>query len=239
MLIDICLSPILFPTYNLQKDACVVVTDIFRATTSMCTAFSAGVKSILPIADIEGAKALKTQGYLVGAERNVSRCDFADFGNSPFDYMTETIRDKEIVMTTTNGTQAIEAAKENPMLLIGSFSNFSTVADYCSKQQKHIIILCSGWSNHVNMEDTLFAAALAESLIANGYQAKSDAVHIALTMWKETKNDIRSFIQCSEHIERLLNHELEKDIDYCLTFNTTSVLPYYDKSKGKIFDMNK
>ena len=88
--IEICFSPALYPAYH-NPESVVVVVDIFRATTTMVTAFSNGVSSIRPVASVEEAEAYKRQGWLVGAERNVKRCAFADFGNSPFDYPAEKV----------------------------------------------------------------------------------------------------------------------------------------------------
>ena len=38
-------------------------------------------------------------GYLVGAERDTRKCDFADCGNSPFDYTPARVKGKEVVFT--------------------------------------------------------------------------------------------------------------------------------------------
>ena len=103
MVVDICFSPALFPFYSQPNDV-VVVTDIFRATTTMCTAFLNGLSAIIPVATTKEAEQYKDQGFLVGAERNVVQCSFADFGNSPFEYTRDTVEGKEIVFTTTNGT---------------------------------------------------------------------------------------------------------------------------------------
>ena len=85
MTIDICLSPTLYPYYQKQSDT-VIVVDIFRATTTMCAAFHNGATAIIPVADIDLARKYKSEGFLVGAERNTRRVDFADFGNSPIEY---------------------------------------------------------------------------------------------------------------------------------------------------------
>ena len=106
MKIDVCFSPALYPVYH-NPEAIVVVVDVFRATTTMAAAFSNGVSSIRPVATVEEAEAYKAKGWLVGAERNVKRCEFADFGNSPFDYTSEKVFGKDIVFATTNGTRAI------------------------------------------------------------------------------------------------------------------------------------
>ncbi|MDR2956036.1 MAG: 2-phosphosulfolactate phosphatase, partial [Prevotella sp.] len=109
MKVEICFSPALYPYYSdKNSEKTVVVVDIFRATTTMCAALKNGTRAIIPVASIEEAKEYKEKGYLVGAERNVKRCDFADFGNSPFDYTPNKVNGKEVVFTTTNGTQAID-----------------------------------------------------------------------------------------------------------------------------------
>lgn len=229
MKVDICFSPALYPYYADSNDYIVVVVDIFRATTTMCAALNNGAECIIPVASIEEAETYKAKGYLVGAERNVKRCDFADFGNSPFDYTKEKIEGKEVVFTTTNGTQAIDAASGADILTIGAFSNISALTDFCIKKQKDVMILCAGWNNRFNIEDTLFGGALAARLIERGYSVASDAVQVALSMWAEALPNIRSYINRTEHIKRLEANNLQDSVEYCLTEDTVNLVPVYDK----------
>ncbi len=234
MKVDICFSPALYPYYA-NNEAIVVVVDIFRATTTMCAALNNGAKCIIPVASIEEARNYKAKGYPVGAERNVKRCDFADFGNSPFDYTTQKVDGKDVVFTTTNGTQAIEKAADCYCLLIGAFSNISSIADFCIKEQKDVVVLCAGWNNRVNIEDTLYGGALAEILITKGqYTIASDTTTIALSMWEEAKNNPRKYIDRTEHIKRLEANNLQDSVEYCLTNNTVPIVPIYNKDTGKI-----
>ncbi|OJU54646.1 MAG: 2-phosphosulfolactate phosphatase [Bacteroidales bacterium 45-6] len=236
MKVDVCFSPALYPYYHVDNDnTIVVVVDIFRATTTMCAAFKNGVKSVIPVASIEEAEAYKAKGYLVGAERNVKRCDFADFGNSPFDYTAEKVAGKEIVFTTTNGTQAIETAAGCYRLAIGAFSNISALAEYCNQQGKDVMILCSGWNNRFNMEDSLFAGALAFLLNEKGVELASDAAKVACDMWMQAKPNIRAYIDRTEHIRRLTSNHLADSVEYCLAFDTVSLVPIYDKEKKAIY----
>lgn len=234
MKVDICFSPALYPYYADSNDKIVVVVDIFRASTTMCAALKNGAKSIISVASIEEAQDYKSRGYLVGAERNVKRCDFADFGNSPFDYTSDKVSGKDIVFTTTNGTQAINVASDCYRLLVGAFSNIDTIADFCLEEQKDVIVLCAGWNNRFNIEDTLFGGALANILISKGYTPASDATVVALQMWDEAKPDIRKYIDQTEHIKRLEANNLQDSVEYCLTMNTVNLLPVYSKETGKI-----
>ncbi|WP_165040381.1 2-phosphosulfolactate phosphatase [Dysgonomonas sp. ZJ709] len=235
MKVEVCFSPALYPYYAENNDKIVIVVDIFRASTTMCAAFQNGVKSIIPVASIEEAQAYKAKGYLVGAERNVKRCGFADFGNSPFDYTAEKVKDKDVVFTTTNGTQAINIAADCYSLAVGAFSNINAIVDFCIEKQKDVIVLCAGWNNRFNLEDSLYGGALAELLIKKGsYLSASDATQVALSMWKEAKPDIRAYINKSEHIKRLEANNLQDSVDYCLTLDTVNLVPIYNKETKKL-----
>ncbi len=225
MKIDVCFSPALYPVYH-NPENIVVVVDVFRATTTIAAAFQNGAHSIRPVATIEEGIAYKQQGWLVGAERNVKRCDFADFGNSPFEYTPNKVKGKDIAFTTTNGTKSITIAKEAFRVVTGAFINLQAVADYCIKHGRDIVVLASGWEDKVNIEDTLFGGALAKLLIESGsYQSGGDATIIALDMWKNNYDNLLPYIEQTEHFARLKAHNLQDSVPYCLTLDTASVVP--------------
>ena len=225
MKIDVCFSPALYPAYH-DPEAIVVVVDIFRATTTMAAAFSNGVRSIRPVATVEEAQAYKEKGWLVGAERNVRRCDFADFGNSPFDYTPEKVAGKEIVFTTTNGTKAITIAQSAYRVVTGAFINLQAVADYCVGHKRNVVVLCSGWQDKVNIEDTLFGGALVDLLVNTGlYEKGSDSAVIAQDMWTTNKEDLLHYLAPTDHVARLKANHLDDSIPYCLTLSITDRVP--------------
>lgn len=234
MTVDICLSPVLYPHYQQENDL-VVVADIFRATTTMCTAFNNGAAAIIPVADIEEARRYRAEGYLVGAERKTRRVEFADLGNSPFEYRPEIVAGREIVFTTTNGTRAIEAAKDCDRLLIGAFSNIDVVADACFSSGKRVVVLCAGWNGRVNLEDTLFGGALLERLSKRDEVVfGSDAARIALELWGKANRSPLDYLKKSDHYSRLTASGVEGDAAYCLQQNTAPVLPCYNRENGKL-----
>lgn len=234
MTLDICFSPALYPFYQKENDV-VVVVDIFRATTTMCVAFANGAKSIISVADIELAKKHKSEGFLVGAERNARRVDFADFGNSPFEYSPEKVSGKEIVFTTTNGTQAIDVAKDAVHLFVGAFSNIDALIEKCVQSGNRVVILCAGWNNKVNIEDTIFGGCFAEKLSEKAEVIfESDAVRMAAELWKLAKNNPLEYLKNTDHYARLVANGVAGDAKFCLKENTVSVVPRYDKEKKKI-----
>ena len=208
MKIDVCFSPALYPVYH-NPEAIVVVVDVFRATTTMAAAFSNGVRSIRPVATVEEAEAYKAKGWLVGAERNVKRCSFADFGNSPFDYTAEKVSGKDIVFTTTNGTRAITIAKSAFRVITGAFINLQAVAGYCVRHKRDLVVLCSGWHDKVNIEHTLFGGALTN----------------ARDMWTGNKANLLAYLDTTDHMGRLKANHLEDAVPYCLTLSITDKVP--------------
>ncbi len=231
-----CFSPALFPHY-LTENSIAVIIDVFRATTSICTAFQNGAASVRTVASTAEAMDWQAKGRLVAAERNTQKCDFADFGNSPFDFTAEKVSGKEIVFTTTNGTRSVEAAFESDEIVIGAFSNISQLTEYCLSKKKNIIMVCSGWNNRFCHEDTLFAGALAERLMAEGdFEVSCDASMAAIDLWKIAKGDLKNYLTRSEHYKRLERNGLDHEVDYCLTDDLAPVLPIMNKEK-KIFTL--
>lgn len=223
--VDVCLSPALFHLYD-ASDSIVVVIDILRATSSICVAFQHGVKSIVPVSTVEESQAFKSKGYLIGAERHGSMLEGFDLGNSPFSYMDEKVRGRDIALTTTNGTRAINRAKDAHKVVIGSFLNLEPLCDWLREQDKNVICLCSGWKDTFNLEDTLFAGAVVNHL--NGdfdLSLNRDSALAALHLYEMAREDLFGFLARSSHRIRLEKLHIEEDIIYCLTPNQTSVIP--------------
>jgi 2-phosphosulfolactate phosphatase len=223
--VEVCFSPALYPYFE-NKSAIVVVVDILRASTAICTAFMNGVKKIIPVATLEEAREMKEKGFMVAAERDGIVRDFADFGNSPFNFTEDIIKDKEIVYSTTNGTQAIQMASSSYRVLVASFLNFAALIDYLVSEQKDVIILCAGWKNKFNLEDTVFAGAVVDSLIANGgFGTVCDSAFASRDLWNIAKDNLLQYIDKAAQRHRLKKNGLDDVLEYCHTFNITEIIP--------------
>lgn len=223
--IDVCFSPALIHLHDIS-DSIVVVIDVLRATSSMCVAFAHGVKSMVAVATIEESIAYREKGFLVGAERNGEMLDGFDLGNSPYSYMDPLVKGRNIALSTTNGTQAIVAAKNAYKIVAGSFLNLDTLCSWLKKQDRSVLLLCSGWKNSFNLEDTLFAGAVVENLQHDFELSKMrDAGLAAQHLYNLAKNDLDGFLNKSSHRIRLEKLNIDSDIKYCLTPNQANVVP--------------
>ncbi|MBL7858025.1 MAG: 2-phosphosulfolactate phosphatase [Cyclobacteriaceae bacterium] len=227
--IDVCLSPDLMHLYNV-RDKTVVVVDILRATSCMTTAFAHGIESITPFAKLEECLAMKAHGYFTAGERDGKKVDGFDFGNSPFEYMHESLKGKNIAFTTTNGTQAMVKADGAREIIVGSFLNLSSVEAYLRNGANNVLVICAGWKGKVNLEDTLFAGALVE-LLKDHIEPDCDAPLAAQHLYNLAKNKLFDFLKDSSHVKRLNRLNIQKDIEYCLTTNLYSVVPVLHNGK--------
>lgn len=239
--IEVCLSPKLFAEVLTKENYIVVLTDILRATTSIVTAFENGVKSIIPVADLEIAKSWKAKGYKVASEQDGKKLDFADFGNSAFSFTREAIGDQTIVYCTTNGTRALEVARSAETIAIGAFINLPAMAEWLISQNKNVIILCSGWKNKFCLEDTLYAGALSKALLGSDlFLTNDDATHAAMQLWDIAGKDIESYMVNIAHAHRLKKLGLDDVIPYSFRIDISNAVPVF---KGKeivnVFDQSK
>jgi 2-phosphosulfolactate phosphatase len=234
--IEVCFTPKLFPEIITKENYVVVLVDILRATTSICTAFSNGVSSIIPVGDMQEAREYKEKGYLVASEQDGKKMDFADFGNSSFGFTREKVGGKTLVYCTTNGTKALEIARSAKQIVIGSFINISALTTWIRNKNVNVVILCSGWKNKFCLEDTLFAGALASSLLeGSDYTSHCDSVMASIDLWNLAKTDILGYLEKAAHRHRLKRLGLDDVISYSFTPDQTDVVPVFDGKEIKVY----
>ncbi len=229
--VEVCFTPGEY-VYFKDEFEIVVVIDVLRATSAICAAFDNGIKAIIPVPTIEEAMEYKSNGYLVGAERKGQIVDGFDFGNSPFSYMKEELKGQEVVLTTTNGTKSLDVAKDAQIVVVGSFLNLQALSEWLSRQDKHVLCLCSGWQDKFNLEDTICAGAISEYLLNTGnYTSVEDSSIAAKYLYLSAKDNYFGYLKSSSHRRRLRNLNLNEDIKYCLTPNQTDVIPMLKDGK--------
>jgi 2-phosphosulfolactate phosphatase len=223
--LETCFSPAMYVPDE-HKNSIVVIIDILRASSAICTAFENGAIEIIPVAEVTEAKDYKSKGFLVAAERDGFVLDFADFGNSPFNFTREKVEGRTIVYSTTNGTGIIKLAESAYMTVIGSFLNIRALSDWLLRQDKDVMLLCAGWKNKFNIEDTICAGAISEKLLESGmYKSICDSTAASIDLWSLAKSDIHGYIEKAAQRTRLRDKGLDDCIRFCLTPDFTEKIP--------------
>ncbi len=229
--VEVCFTPGEYPYYKDEFEI-VVVIDVLRATSAICAAFDNGIKSIIPVPTVEEAWEYKKKGYLAGAERKGQIVEGFDFGNSPFSYMNEEFRGKDVVLTTTNGTKSLDVAKDAEIVVVGSFLNLQVLSEWLAQQDKNVLCLCSGWQDKFNLEDTICAGAISDYLISTGnFTSDEDSSIASKYLYLSAKDNYFGYLKSSSHRRRLKNLNLNDDIKYCLTPNQSNSIPILRNGK--------
>jgi 2-phosphosulfolactate phosphatase len=230
--ISVCFTADQFENYADGKST-VVVVDLLRATSVISTAFECGVLAIIPVRTLEEALRYKNvKNHIIAAERNTLPIEGFDYGNSPYHYINADVKGKTLVLTTTNGTNAILLAKEHKVIT-ASFVNIEAVTNYLVNDNNNIIILCSGWKGFFNLEDPIFAGALAEKLLeSNQFSSTCDSMQAAIQIYSSGKANLFEYLSNSSYRNRNNSDDVIKDTHFCLnpTINST-IVPIFDNEK--------
>lgn len=221
--IETIFSPALIGHHALE-DRNAVIIDVLRATTSMCYALDQGAKSLMPVATPEDCLRYRSLGCLCAAERNGEKLDGFDMGNSPEEFNKSIVDGRDIAITTTNGTYALLESQSARRIFIGSFLNIQALADYLIADNKDVSLVCAGWKNKVNLEDSLFAGALASLL--TGFNTECDSTLMAVELWGASKNNLHEVVDRSSHAQRFKRLGVD-DLPICLDLNRCPVVPEY------------
>ena len=230
--ISICFTTDQFENYADGKST-VVVVDLLRATSVISTAFECGVLAIIPVRTLEEAlRYTNVESHIIAAERNTLPIEGFDYGNSPYHYINADVKGKTLVLTTTNRTNAILLTKEHKVIT-ASFVNIDAVADYLVNDNNNIIILCSGWKGLFNLEDPIFAGALAEKLLeSNQFSSTCDAMKAAIQLYSSGKANLFEYLSNSSYRNRNSSNDVIKDTHFCLNPTIKSnIVPILDDGK--------
>lgn len=223
--IEVCFSPLSLPLHEPEHEV-VVVVDVLRASTAICTAFQYGVERIIPLETIEEAEEYRRNGYIVAAERKGEVVEGFDLGNSPYHYMDPQLKGKTVALTTTNGTRAIRAVSPDKKVLIGSLVNLSALCDELRRIGKNTLVLCAGWKERFNLEDTVCGGAIVDQLLLDGdFTAQHDSSIASKYLYQSARNNYFGFLRSSSHRRRLKALNVGEDVKYSLTLDRTDRVP--------------
>lgn len=224
--LEVCFSPALLNLYD-TEGSIVVIIDVFRATSTIAAALHNGAKEVIPVASVAECIEIgqNTPNSITAGERNGQIVEGLQYGNSPSAYPREFVEGRTLVLTTTNGTKLLHMVDGADEIITGSFLNLSAVVDHLKDSNKNILLACAAWKDRFNLEDALFAGAVA-SQIKDSFDHNCDSLRAAVSLFEQTQGaPLISFLKDSAHYKRLSAFGLEKDMEYCATLDLHSVLP--------------
>src|SRR5919201_4406404 len=192
-----------------------IVVDVLRATSTIAQALGSGYQRVLCCAELDEARALRSQipNSLAGFERNAVRIEDFDVGASPREFLEP--RAETLILSTTNGTRAIlETARCCERVLLGSLLNVSAVAAAAAADD--VLVVCAGFKGAFALDDAYCAGRIVQLLELERSDAAIAAELVA-----------RAFPTALDGLNARTYGPpgLERDIEFCAREDVLDVVP--------------
>lgn len=211
------------------QERTVVVIDVLRATSTIVQALASGAKAIYPVGGVEEAARLAStlgrEDTLLCGERRGLKIEGFHLGNSPAEFTPERVAGQRLVMSTTNGTRAFQAAQPAGRILVGSLLNLGAVARAAADAQG-LVVLCAGREGRFSLEDALCAGLLLDRIEAErGEEPQLDDAARATRLLASSVRPDPAFLRTVAGGESLVAIGLEDDLEHCARLDVHDIVP--------------
>jgi 2-phosphosulfolactate phosphatase len=215
----------------------VLVIDVLRASTCIITALANGCEAIVPVATPEEARrraAALTKALIAGERRGEPLQGF-DLGNSPLEFTRGRVGGRTVVMTTSNGTRALVAARSAAAVGVAAFINHAAAAAWAHGQGRDLLLVCAGERGTRSLEDYVCAGMLVERLTAGDPTAAAGPeAERAADVARPYGKDVGRLAQDSSWARHLTSVGRGRDVAACLSLDTRSLVPVYLRDVDKV-----
>jgi 2-phosphosulfolactate phosphatase len=198
----------------------VVVIDVFRSSNTILMLLTKGASAVIPVATVKEAFELKNRyphRLLAGERKGITVRGF-DMGNSPYEVSNHNVQGKEVILTTSAGTQGMTKATKAKRMFVGSFGNAGVLIEALKAISAPLVTFLAVGTDGIRKaaEDELCASYLQRRL-----QGGPKDVPATLT-----KKILRG-----EGAERLRLLKQENDFSYCLAVDIFNSVPEIRREK--------
>ena len=229
-----------------------VVIDVLRATSVITTALDNGAREVIPVSTVEEAQNLYAtcDNALRGGERNALKIEGFDLGNSPLEYKKKVVEGKTLILTTTNGTHAINNIKGAEAVVLACVRNAEAVVEVIARRndeaiqkenslsrlprfaRNDVVIVCAGTEGRFSLDDGLCAGMLIE-LLKQQTEVETDDMGLLLNrFYNESKGNLLNALSSCYHLKRLFTLGFYNDIKFCLETNRVTTVPVLDSTSS-------
>ncbi len=225
---------------NIIKNSICAVIDTITATSSITTIFGSECSRIILSKEVDEAFLLKKilHDHLLCGEEDGLKPEGFDYGNFPSEFAKMDLKNKKIILKSTNGTvsffKLLEAEYVFAISLLNLGYSVKIISDLASEKNKDIFLVCSGTERKITYEDVYTAGMAIKYLMRLTDLRLSDSARIALDVVRSNSgSDIKEAIERFENMERLKEMGYYKD----LIFSTR--LDVYDLASSlKVLPLN-
>ncbi|NME82304.1 2-phosphosulfolactate phosphatase family protein [Clostridium sp. SM-530-WT-3G] len=237
MKIDIIISADDINESKLENKIAIVI-DMFRATSVITTALSNGCKEVIPFLTIEESKeyadTLNRDEYILGGERKAVKIEGFDLSNSPLEYTKEVVKDKSVLMTTTNGTRTLAKCGAAKRIFIAAMINGKAVAEKLAEINEDVVIVNAGTNGNFSMDDYICSGYIINEILKIRKNVELTDIAKTANMIYESNTDIISYVKEATHYSVMRSLGLDDDINYCIKKDIIDIVPEYKDGRIRI-----
>jgi 2-phosphosulfolactate phosphatase len=213
----------------------VAVIDVLRASTSIATALANGARAVVPLEStdevVTRSKAFERTDVLFAGERRMLPIAGFDLGNSPLQFTRDVVEGKTLLMTTTNGTPAINATAGARDVVIASYVNYTAVLTMLQAALRggtDITLICAGRERQFSLEDAGCAGRYALNVTKKLPDVElSDAAQACTLIDRKYGENILKLFKASDHGRALSAAGFADDLAACAAIDAQPVLPIF------------
>lgn len=217
----------------------VLVIDVLRASTTIVTALAHGCRALIPVADAaearQRARTLDGGQPLLAGERGGETIPGFDLGNSPVEVAEARLRGRTVLLTTSNGTRALRAARSAAAIGVAALINLAAAARWVGEQGRSVVLVCAGERGGVSLEDQVCAGLLVERLVSTVTAVDlTPTAQTAAAVARRYGAAVGRLREDSPWARHLIRLGREADVDVCLALDTATLVPIYQPSVDEI-----
>lgn len=210
----------------------VVVLDILFATSSIVAAMAHGAAEVMPTLDGAAAQAEAARHpagtCVLSGELNADTLP-GFVHPTPLALLAENLEGKSLVYSTTNGTVAVNKAREADHVYAAALLNGEAVVAHIARQHadETVLIVCSGSADNFNLEDFYGAGYLVSLFARQGHEHEFTDAALAAMLLHE-KNDAGECLRRARVGRMMLERRLDREVDFAAQKSLYDVVPRLD-----------
>ncbi|HTR77277.1 MAG TPA: 2-phosphosulfolactate phosphatase [Gemmatimonadaceae bacterium] len=213
----------------------IAVIDVLRASTSITAALDNGARAVVPFETSEEAvtraKAFEHSDVRLAGERKMLPIPGFDLGNSPAAFTRDAVEGKTILMSTTNGTNAITALQGARDVIIASYVNFTAVLTLLRSALRggtDVTLVCAGRDRQFALEDAACAGRFAHQISKRLSRVTlNDGAQACILLDRKYGENLLKLFDASAHGRALRDAGFGDDLAVCAAIDAHPIIPVY------------
>jgi len=210
-----------------ESSKVAVVLDILLATTTITAALSEGAAEVIPVLDVtEGmtvTAGMKPETFVLAGEihgKPIEGCVYPIPSR-----IREVIDGRKLILTTTNGTVALRKSACASKVYISSLLNNRAVAESVKGEAETVIVVCSGNSGELSLEDFYGAGHFIDCLTDHDQWNITDSAKAALHFYRDASGSAFDILSSSRVGRLFARHGLAEDLEFASQIDMEAIVP--------------